>query len=63
MHASAEDVRIERVAVRGHPRRELIEHSTGAQLVVLGDRGRGSFLGQALLHNAACPAYLARTTS
>lgn len=63
-------VDLERVVVRGHPRRELIERSAAAQLVVLGDRGRGGFpglllgsTGQALLHNAACPVYLVRTLS
>ena len=63
-------VTVERVVVRGHPRRELIERSANAQLVVLGDRGRGGFpglllgsTGQALLHNAACPVYLVRTVS
>ena len=65
-----DDVPLERVVVRGHPRRELIERSSAAQLVVLGDRGRGGFpglllgsTGQALLHNAACPVYLVRTVS
>ncbi|MFI5589463.1 universal stress protein [Amycolatopsis sp. NPDC051758] len=63
-------VEIDRVVVRTHPRRELIERSGAAQLVVLGDRGRGGFpglllgsTGQALLHNAACPVYLVRTAS
>ncbi|MEU5266715.1 universal stress protein [Amycolatopsis sp. NPDC021455] len=63
-------VAVERVVVRGHPRRELIERSSAAQLVVLGDRGRGGFpglllgsTGQALLHNAACPVYLVRTVT
>jgi len=63
------DVEIDRVVVRTHPRRELIERSGAAQLVVLGDRGRGGFpglllgsTGQALLHNAACPVYLVRTS-
>ena len=63
-------VTVKRVVVRGHPRRELIERSATAQLVVFGDRGRGGFpglllgsTGQALLHNAACPVYLVRTVS
>ncbi|RSD09544.1 universal stress protein [Amycolatopsis eburnea] len=64
------DVEVERVLVHAHPRRELIERSGGAQLVVLGDRGRGGFpglllgsTGQALLHHADCPVLLVRTTA
>jgi nucleotide-binding universal stress UspA family protein len=64
------DVLVERVVVRAHPRRELVERSGSAQLVVLGDRGRGGFpglllgsTGQALLHHAACPVRLVRTAS
>jgi len=64
------DVEVDRVVVRANPRRELIERSGTAQLVVVGDRGRGGFpglllgsTGQALLHNAACPVYLVRTAS
>jgi nucleotide-binding universal stress UspA family protein len=63
------DVDVEQVVVHAHPRRELVERSATAQLVVLGDRGRGGFpglllgsTGQALLHNAACPVHLVRTT-
>jgi nucleotide-binding universal stress UspA family protein len=62
------DVVVEQVVVHAHPRRELIERSGAAQLVVLGDRGRGGFpglllgsTGQALLHHAACPVLLVRT--
>ncbi|SFW83681.1 universal stress protein [Amycolatopsis australiensis] len=62
------DVDVEQVVVHAHPRRELIERSGAAQLVVLGDRGRGGFpglllgsTGQALLHHAACPVLLVRT--
>ncbi|MEV6873007.1 universal stress protein [Amycolatopsis sp. NPDC051128] len=64
------DVVVEQVVVQAHPRRELVERSAAAQLVVLGDRGRGGFpglllgsTGQALLHHAACPVHLVRTTS
>ncbi|EOD65919.1 universal stress protein, partial [Amycolatopsis vancoresmycina] len=64
------DVEVEQVVVHAHPRRELVERSTAAQLVVLGDRGRGGFpglllgsTGQALLHHAACPVLLVRTTA
>ncbi|MDT7804388.1 MAG: hypothetical protein QOI78_7821 [Actinomycetota bacterium] len=62
------DVEVTRVVVPAHPRRELVERSAAAQLVVLGDRGRGGFPGlllgstaQALLHNADCPVLLVRT--
>jgi nucleotide-binding universal stress UspA family protein len=64
------DVDVEQVVVHAHPRRELVERSTTAQLIVLGDRGRGGFpglllgsTGHALLHHAACPVHLVRTTS
>jgi nucleotide-binding universal stress UspA family protein len=64
------DVTVEQVVVHAHPRRELIGRSGEAQLVVVGDRGRGGFpglllgsTGQALLHQAACPVLLVRTTS
>ncbi|MCR6483969.1 universal stress protein [Amycolatopsis sp. OK19-0408] len=62
------DLALEQVVVAAHPRRELVERSGDAQLVVLGDRGRGGFpglllgsTGQALLHQAACPVLLVRT--
>jgi nucleotide-binding universal stress UspA family protein len=62
------DVEVERVVVPAHPRRELVERSATAQLIVLGDRGRGGFPGlllgstaQALLHHAACPVRVVRT--
>ncbi|WP_326952767.1 universal stress protein [Amycolatopsis sp. NBC_01286] len=63
-----EDVQVERVVVPAHPRRELVERSGAAQLIVLGDRGRGGFPGlllgstaQALLHHAGCPVRVVRT--
>ncbi|WP_086673432.1 universal stress protein, partial [Amycolatopsis pretoriensis] len=62
------DVAVEQVVVHAHPRRELIDRSGAAQLIVVGDRGRGGFpglllgsTGQALLHHAACPVLLVRT--
>lgn len=62
-------VTVEQIAVGTHPRRELLDRSATAQLVVLGDRGRGGFpglllgsTGQALLHHAACPVRLVRTS-
>lgn len=63
-------VDVTQVVVRDHPRRELVQRSEDAQLVVIGSRGRGGFpglllgsTGQALLHNAACPVHIVRTGS
>ena len=63
-------VDVEQVVVRDHPRRELLDRSDDARLVVIGRRGRGGFpglalgsTGQALLHHAACPVLIVRTES
>ncbi|MTD58805.1 universal stress protein [Amycolatopsis sp. RM579] len=61
------DVTVERVVVRDRPRRQLLDWSARAQLVVAGSRGRGGFRGlllgstsQALLHYAECPVLIVR---
>ena len=63
------DLTIERRLVRDRPAQELTALSEGAQLVVVGSRGRGGFAGlllgsvsQALLRHAACPVAVVRET-
>ena len=63
------DLAIERRVVRDRPAQELTALSAGAQLVVVGSRGRGGFAGlllgsvsQALLRHAACPVAVVRET-
>jgi hypothetical protein len=53
--------------VHGHPAQALIDSSAGAELVVVGSRGRGGFAGmllgsvsQAVLQHAACPVAVIR---
>jgi nucleotide-binding universal stress UspA family protein len=42
---SIEGLEIERMAVAGSPAQMVIESAQGADLLVLGSRGRGGFLG------------------
>jgi nucleotide-binding universal stress UspA family protein len=62
------DVELRTLVVRGRPAPTLLEHAAGAQLIVVGSRGRGAFTGmglgsvsQTLLHHAECPVAVART--
>ncbi|MER6185893.1 universal stress protein [Streptomyces sp. NPDC001652] len=56
------DVKVERRAVEGHPRRVLVEAAQGADLLVVGAKRRNGHLGlqlgrvaHAALHHASCP--------
>ena len=60
-------VEIERIVVNDRPVRHLLDAADGAQLLVVGSRGRGGFDGmmvgstsRALLHTAPCPLLIAR---
>jgi nucleotide-binding universal stress UspA family protein len=64
------DVAVERVVTMDRPTHALQERSEGAQLLVVGSRGRGGLMGtilgsvsQTLLHHAACPVVIVRPDS
>ncbi|MFF5234883.1 universal stress protein [Dactylosporangium sp. NPDC000521] len=61
------DVDVRHCTVRGNPAPVLKRLSHGAELMVVGSRGRGGFTGlllgsvsQALIHHAACPVAVVR---
>jgi nucleotide-binding universal stress UspA family protein len=61
-------VEVRTLVVRDRPDRALLQHAAGAQLLVVGSRGREAFTGmglgsvsQTLLHHAECPVAVART--
>ncbi|MFJ8816637.1 universal stress protein [Amycolatopsis thermoflava] len=61
------DVAVERIVVRGTPADRLLDHAEGAQLIVVGSRGRGGFAGmvlgstsQSLITFALCPLLIVR---
>ena len=69
VRATYPDVRIDPRVVRGHPAPILVEASKGADLLVVGSRGHGEFVGMLLgscgehcASHAHCPVVVFRTT-
>jgi nucleotide-binding universal stress UspA family protein len=61
------DVDVRCAVVRGHAGEALVEHSRGAELVVVGSRGRGGLRGlllgsvsRVVVHHAECPVLVVR---
>jgi nucleotide-binding universal stress UspA family protein len=62
------EVEVRRVVERDKPAHALLEQAAGAQLVVVGSRGRGGLAGMllgsvshSLLHHSPCPVLVVRT--
>jgi nucleotide-binding universal stress UspA family protein len=69
-HQKFPEVEVHSTVVRTHPGHALVVESNGAELVVVGSRGRGGFKGmllgsvsQAVLHHAECPVAVVRPHS
>jgi nucleotide-binding universal stress UspA family protein len=69
-HEKYPGVTVRRVVERDRPASALLDAARGAQLLVVGSRGRGGFTGltlgsvsQALIHHAPCPVLIARPNS
>ncbi len=61
------DVTVRRHVLRGHPVQALVDHSRGAELLVVGSRGRGGLTGlllgsvsQGVIQHAHCPVAVVR---
>ena len=64
------DVKIDPVVVRGRPATELLERAQGADMIVVGSRGRGGFTGlllgsvsQQVVQHAPCPVVVIPATA
>jgi nucleotide-binding universal stress UspA family protein len=60
-------VRIDSLVITGHPAYELVQQAKGADLLVVGSRGHGGFVGSLLgsvsqycVHHATCPLVVIR---
>jgi len=60
-------VTVDSEVVMGHPAYELVQHAKGADLLVVGSRGHGGFVGALLgsvgqycVHHATCPVVVVR---
>jgi nucleotide-binding universal stress UspA family protein len=69
-HEQYPDVELRRHLVRGHPVGTLVGESRGAEMLVVGSRGRGGFKGlllgsvsRRLLHAASCPVAVVRSAA
>ena len=69
-HEEYPEVEVRRHLVRGHPVGTLVEESRGAEMLVIGSRGRGGFTGlvlgsvsRRLLHGASCPVAVVRSAA
>lgn len=63
------DVEVEHHTVGGHPAKSLIDMSEGADLLVVGSRGHGGFVGSLIgsvshycVNHASCPVVVVRDT-
>ncbi|MDN3242006.1 universal stress protein [Glycomyces tritici] len=63
------DVEVEHHTVGGHPAKTLIDMAEGADLLVVGSRGHGGFVGSLIgsvshycVHHAPCPVVVIRDT-
>ncbi|HEV7172375.1 universal stress protein [Pedococcus sp.] len=64
------DVRVRQHVLHDHPVAALVDHSLGAELLVVGCRGRGGFGGmmlgsvsQGVLHHAQCPVIVVHAST